>query len=200
MGKPTGLNEKHWKALELLSDGRMSIKSIAKEIGWSADYLYDLVEGNEQKTGTAGELFSAELRKVDAHLSKVIKSLLKKNKVLAMRLINEVLDNLQSKEKLDLEETRVLTQITNCLAKESPNVEIGNLSFSYVKGLSAEELVHEFNRLRTIASGSSNRGAVQKAFEGRPGILSRSSESGNGNEEQTEDPELRSDAETGEVS
>lgn len=201
MGRAPGkLEDKHWKALQLLSEGTLSLKEVAEQSGFNYDHLRALINGNSEKSGYVGELFSAEMRKIDAKLAGKIKSLLKQNKVLALNMINDVLCDFKRLKSLGLDEIKVLTSINNSLAKETPNVEIGNLSYNYTKGLTAEELVHEFNRLKAIANGASNRGAVSKAFEGRPGILSVSDDEGSGAEGKSEDPDVSPDAEAGDVS
>ena len=171
MVREVKLNAKHLKALELLSRGDKSIKSIAEEVGYKPASLYDLVEGNVERAGPVAELFNAEMTKVDKKLSRKIKSTLRQNKVLAMKLINDVLFGFQTQGVMGEDEIKILISINNTLAKESPNVEIGNLSYNYTKGLSAEELVYEYNRLRTLAVGTSNRTAVQATDEGRPGTI-----------------------------
>ena len=57
------LSPKHWKALELIEEGTLSIKEIAKSIGWTDWHLYELMSGNTAKTGSAGELFYSTKRK-----------------------------------------------------------------------------------------------------------------------------------------
>jgi len=196
MGKKVPeLNQKHWDALRLLSQGDKTIKAVATEVGWSADYLYDLVEGNVEKTGMSGELFAQELRKIDVNTAKKIKSLLKTNKFLALRLINDILHEFKNQKGLSVDEIKVLTKINNSLVKSTPNVEIGNLSYNYTKGLSAEELVYEFNRLKSIADGASNREAVSGSEQGGPGILPLPSKSGSRLKVEDEDSELSADGE-----
>lgn len=194
MSKPTQLSDKHWKILSLMNDPNRTIKSIADEVGLSSDYLYDLINGNVKKAGKVAELFEAEVRKIDTKTSSRIKSLMKQNKFVALSLINSILKNFSLQKNYDLEEAKVIAQISGHLFK-APNVEIGSVSYSYTKGLSAEELVHEYNRLQTIANGPSNRGAVQESFERRPGILLDSVEQRGGVEEFDEDSQLPTDGE-----
>jgi len=195
MGKKVAeLNQKHWDALRLLSEGDKTIKQVASEVGWSADYLYDLVEGNVEKTGNTGELFSAELKKIDATVAKRIKTLLKTNKFLALRLINDILHDFK-KRSLGETEIKLLVQMNNSLVKATPNVEIGNLSYSYTKGLSAEELIYEFNRLKSIADGASNREAVSGSSKGGSGVLPLPAKPRSRVKKQDKDSELSTDGE-----
>lgn len=199
MPREVKLNDKQLKALSLLNEGTKSIKEVAREVGWKPDYLYDLIEGNVSKAGKPAELFQLEMQQIDKNLTKRIKSLVKRNKSLALQLINEVLHAFRT-QQLGLDEIKILTQINATLAKETPQVEIGSLSYNYTKGLSVEELLYEYNRLKSLAEGSSNRGAVQASFERRPGILPSADSTGSANEEFNEDNELSADGEAGEVS
>ena len=183
MPKEINLNQKHLQALELLSRGDMSIKAVAEKVGFKPDSLYDLVEGNVDKAGACAELFNAEMKKVDKKLAKKIKSTLRSNKVIALKLINDILFGFQSQGVMGEDEIKILIAINNSLSKEAPNVEIGNLSYSFTQGLSVEEILHEFNRLRTIAVGSSNRAAVRKPNPGRPKQLPGDTEPNSPDEE-----------------
>ncbi len=199
MGKraSTELKEVHWKALNLIEEGELSYKEIAEQCGWSPQYLYDLVGGDEKTCGYIGALFSAEVRKINAKLESKINGLLKTNKSLALQLINQVLHSFKKIKNLDLDEVKVLTRLNDTLAKATPSVKIGSLSYSYTKGLSAEELLYEFNRLQSIANGASNREAVRESFQRRQGSIHRVTESGSTDAEQSEDFDVSADGEAG---
>lgn len=144
----TQLSAKHWKALELIEEGSVSLKDIAKTIGWGEDTMYALCAGRVDKVGEVGALFHSELQKITERHAARIKTLTKDNKVLALAKINEYLRSL-SKKKPDAEMVKEINGILNALAKSTPGVEIGQ--FSYTKGLSAEDLVSEFKRLSAVA-------------------------------------------------
>jgi hypothetical protein len=172
------LNEKHRKALALIEAGGHTLDEVSKLVGWKQDYLYELYEGDTSKAGSVASVFSAECRKIDKKQTQRIKELAKHNKALAHKLIQRILKDIETNEKLSNEDRKLVGTMMNCLAKATPNVEIGSVSYSYTKGYTAEQLIHEYNRLKTLAGGSSNRRAVQEAFSGRPGTLPGTAESG----------------------
>jgi len=169
--KTAQLNEKHWKALQLIEAGELTLKQIAKEVGYSVDVMYELNEGRSDKLGSVADLFHAEVQKITKKLVKKAQELTKTNMALAQDIICNILVDIKHKDVLTLEDKKLVGTLTNCLSKATPNVSIGSLTYNYTKGLSAEELVHEFTRLRTIASGASQRGAVQTALAGGPRVL-----------------------------
>lgn len=175
-GPKTELSEKHWKALSLLEEGRLSFSEIAKEMGWSYDYFYDLETGNTEKGGNTAELFRAESQKIEAKRNKEIKTITNANTLTAQKIISRVLDELTQKKKLDSGEKRLVSLYTNALSKCQPNVSIGSVAFSYVKGLTAEEMIHEFKRLKGIAESSFDRRRVLDASKGATGDLSEVNE------------------------
>lgn len=165
------LNEKHLKALSLIEKGGMTLDSVAKAVGISANYLYTLYEGDTGKAGSVATLFQAECRKIDKKQLTRIKNLSRSNKALANELIHEILTNIQKKRRKSENDKKTVTALANAIAKASPKVEIGDVSFSYTKGYTPEQLIYEFKRLSSVTEGPSNRRAVQDAFEGRAGAL-----------------------------
>ena len=173
--KTTQLSSKHWKALELIEEGTLSIKEIAQSIGWSPWTLYELMSGNVAKTGSAGELFYSELRKQHSRNVSKVKHLFKDNQRLALIKLNERLRDLKTKEPTE-ETTKEICKIMNSLGKAGPSVEISNTSFSYTKGLTPQELVYEFKRLGTLARSALDGKGVSGSPKGGPGTLSPPSE------------------------
>ena len=175
--KTKQLSPKHWKALELLEEGSLSVKEIAKAIGWHEMTLYDLMGGNTAKTGSIGELFYSELRKQHSRNVSKVKHLFKDTQRLSLIKLNQRLRDLQSKKPTE-ETAKEICKIMNSLGKAGPSVEISNTSYSYTKGLTPEELVHEFKRLGTLARSTLDGGGVSCPKPGRPGTLPPSSERG----------------------
>lgn len=159
-GKPGILSEKHWKALELFDQGNLSRKDIATACGWSYDYITDLCSGDTGKAGMVAGLFKAEYLKIQKKTADETKQLLEENTKLAQTLIYKVLDDLNKKKKQTPEDKKIISMYTNALAKCQPNVSIGKLEFSYVRGMTPEELIHEFKRLKSIAESSFDRRRV----------------------------------------
>ena len=148
--KTTQLSPKHWKALELIEEGSLSIKAIAQSIGWTDWHLYELMSGNTAKTGSAGELFYSELRKQHTRNVSKVKHLFKDNQRLGLVKLNERLRDLKKKKPTE-DITKEICKIMNALGKAGPSVEITNNSLTYTKGMTPEELRQEFSRLGTLA-------------------------------------------------
>ena len=165
------LNEKHLKALSLIDKGGLSMTSIAKECGWKMDYLYELYEGDTSKAGSVAAVFAAEVRKIDKKRTQHIKELSKSNKEKLNEQIARIIKEYEGKSKLTEHDKKMVGTLMNCLAKATPSVEIGSVSYSYTKGYTAEQLVHEYRRLQTLAGDSSNRRAVSGTSTGRTGTL-----------------------------
>jgi len=171
MAKPVTqqLGPKYWKALELIEEGLLSIKAIAKLVGWSEWTLYELMSGNTQKTGTTGELFYTELKKMHSRNVSKVKHLAKDNQKLSLIKLNERLRDLKAKKPTEAI-TKEICRIMTSIGKIVPNVEI-NQSYSFTKGMTPEELVHEFNRLKSVAGSTLNGKGVQSPESGGPGAL-----------------------------
>lgn len=182
--KKPEFNEKHRKALALIEQGNMTLVDIARAIGWKQDYLYDLYEGDVAKTSSVASVFSAECRKIDKKRSQLLKDLAKSNKTLAHKQISRILTDIQSKRRVSENDRKIVISAMNALAKATPNVEIGNVSYSYTKGYTPEQLIYEFRRLKSLAEGTSDRRRVPKASKGRTGLLSDAL--GDGDETQEE--------------
>ena len=149
MARPSlGLQPKHYKALELIEEGQLSLKEIAASISMPHESLMRLYEGNIEKMGENAALFQAELGKITARSAKKIRELVKDNKKLALYKMNEYLRNI-SKHKPTPMMMQKINSILKSLAQATPNVEIGN--FSVHHGLQGEDLVNEFKRLSAIA-------------------------------------------------
>ena len=164
----TGLQPKHFKILELIEEGTLSLKEIASVVGLSYDRVRHLYAGDGPEEGPVAQLFKSEVNKITARNVARVKHLVKDNQKLALLKMNEYLRELQ-KQKADPETVERLTTILNSLSKSTPNVEIG--SFSIHKGLTAEEMIHEFKRLGAIARFSLVGKGVSGAKQGRSRVL-----------------------------
>lgn len=174
-GKPGQLSENHWKALEML-DHDMERKDVAKAMGWTKNHLDQLCCGSVEKAGGVATLFKAEYMKIAQKIANETDTLLKSNLRTAQSLMKEVFEEIKEKKRKTSEDKKILSMYANAIAKCQPNVNIKNLSYSYTKGLSAEELVHEFKRLKTIAEQSFDRERVPAPVEGGSGTLPEASE------------------------
>lgn len=152
------LSPKHFKALELLEEQILTYKEIAIACGWSPSYFYGLMEGSEQKCGALAFLFKAELASISQRSSAKIKEVTKDNKQIALRLMNDRLKQLK-KSKMNKEKSYEVAKLTAVLAKSTPNVE---MSLTYFKGLTKEELENEFRKFATLASRAIKPNAVPR--------------------------------------
>jgi len=178
-GKVTGLQPKHWKALELWEEGLLSIKEIAASCEIPIDSMYDLFEGNSQKIGQTAHLFKAELDKITVRTTSKIKILVKDNKKIALIMMNERLKELRALPDKGKDESLEVNKILNTLSKSTPGVEIGSYhSLSLTKGMTPEEMVYEFRRLSAIARNPSVGGRVRKVDERAEGRIPGSSPDG----------------------
>ena len=191
------LKPRHYKALELMEDGTLSIKEIAKIVGMSKEHLYDMVEGGD-KAGALGHLFQSEIRKVTNRQTAKTRAISKTNAKLAQELLQRELQALKNKETLLDVDRRRLVEMTNSLSKSRPSVEIGSISYS--RGLTKEDLIHEFNRLTSIAKSALIKRGVQGSKQAGSRILPALTGTGDPLPEDPETPLLRPESEAGEVS
>lgn len=194
MSKTASLSPTHWKAIELISGGKMSLKEVAQAVGLQPDTLYKLYEGHESR-GVTGQLFKAELNKITKKNISRVKDLIADNKFLSHMMLNDYLRRKFSLDYVSDGDVETIISVVNALNK-APTVEINSTSFSYTKGLSAEDLMHEFNRLKSLAQGALNIRGVQGPGSGRSRRISLPVGSGSGSQEEPEDPDLRADAQT----
>jgi hypothetical protein len=183
------LNDQHWEALRLIEEGRMSLKEIAASIGWSASYLYGLYEGADN-VGTIGQLFKAELTKLEKKNTDKIKQLSKSNIKKCLRLMDDFLSRKLLAGVVSDDDAKLVATVHNSLAKSTPNVEIGSMQWNYTKGLTAEELIHEYNKLRSLAEGAPKRRGIPEAGSGEPGEIPSSFEPGGRINEESEGTEV----------
>jgi predicted DNA-binding protein YlxM (UPF0122 family) len=189
----TKLPAKYQKALHLIAEGELSLGQIAAKCGINRDVFYDLIEGNESKYGKTGKLFNEEYRKIEKQIDRDIKKLTRKNKKSVQWTLEKWLSTLQQAPKRvvnDRQTIALVTRVGMMLAKSTPNVEIGQ--FHYTKGLSAEDLLNEFKRLKGL---SSDGGGVPQPQKGRTREIFRSSESGSAVAEESEDSILPAESE-----
>lgn len=166
MPKHEALPEKYCKAIALIEQGKLTYRDIAQKCGISVSNFYDLIEGNYKKQGTLQQKFTEKLEEVNKRRDKEIRNLSKNCRKKTLYLIDDYLTKHNGVGKNDTSLVSSLTSIANCLAKVTPNVEIG--SFTFQKGLSPEDIYAEFKRLTGIAS---DRGAVHGAPAGGTGEI-----------------------------
>ena len=167
MGKYDPLPERYRKALALIEAGELSHKDIASSCGIPLELFYSLCDGTAKNYGTIQEKFTEEYERISRQMDKDIRKLAKSCRKKTLYLIYSYLTKHKDVKKTDKSLVSTLTAIASGLSKVTPNVEIG--SFSYTKGLSAEDIYAEFKRLNGLAS---DRGAVQAPSEAGTGEVS----------------------------
>lgn len=174
-----GLNKKHLKALELLKTTDLPVLEVAKKAGMSKDHLRDLMTGQEKAGPIAqefGQEFQKEMEAQDARIAKVQRSL--------KETVFTKLEAWTREHSITEENRKSFVDISKVL-QTGPTYNIGSVSYS--KGLTPEEMVNEFKRLRALAESALGRKSVQGAEEGGSGVLSSSSGRGNEAEDGEED-------------
>jgi transcriptional regulator with XRE-family HTH domain len=182
------LKPKHLAALELLKENKLSVREIAKCVGFSYEYLNDIMNASEH-SGSVGLEFNAEYRKLEQVLDKRIRRNVKEALDLSSNTLKRWLQQLESKKKPTEKQIKLAKDIQMVLSKSRPNVEIG--SFSYTKGLSAEDLFNEYKRLKGLAEQAIVRRRVSGLKQGRSGEVHLAPESGSSTEQGSEDTSLR---------
>lgn len=168
------LSPKQIQILQYLERGFTSPEA-AKHFGISRNYIDSLIAGDVDKGGSPAVLFSQELKKIRAERDKAIKENRKKSEIISWTKIREYLETI-GKKPVDSKKLRELLKILEIAGKSTPKVEIG--SFSYTKGLSAEDLLNEFKRLKGIAALRPDSRGVQEASGRGEEEVSDSEESG----------------------
>jgi hypothetical protein len=188
------LKPSHYKALTLWEEGLLSIKKIAKACKFSEDQMYHLFEGNSQKAGQVAHLFKAEMDKITARTAVKNKQTIRDNKKQSLYLMNARLKDLRAKEiagNLTQTDTKEVVSIMNALNKATPTVEIGSYhSLSIHKDMSSQELMYEFERIRSIADNAFNPRGVQEAAARDAGRVSPVTKPRGRVSEEPEDPLL----------
>ena len=160
MGK-AGLQDNHRKALQLLSEARLSKEAIAAECGFSAPTLSNLCAGNIAAAGNVATEFKTEYQKVLSKQTEETTKLLKENKSLALTKLNQRLRNILA-DKPTKDMTQEVAMILNALSKAEPHNDIsGGVHTHY--HLTREERINEFKRLVAATAkdaGSRILGAV----------------------------------------
>jgi hypothetical protein len=187
------LPPKYQKALALISTGSLTLGEVAKQAGLADKTLYNLVEGADVHKSESGRLFFEEYKKIEKDRDREIRNLIKGNKKKVHQIISKWLEANQNKPKVDKSLMSTAVSVANVLAKSTPNVEIG--SFSYTKGLSAEDLFSEFKRLKGLAEVGVNRSRVSGVAEGGAGESGLAEGAGDTAAEEPENPLLRGESE-----
>ena len=134
---------------------------------------------NIANAGQIADIFKKEWQKIEELKDEKIKALIKENTELVQSQLKRVAKEVVSKKKLTATEKHWLVKANTSLTGNKPAVNIKSLSYSYTQGLKAEDIMHEFKRLKSIAESSFDRRPVQSVEPAGSGSLPASDESGN---------------------
>ena len=155
------LTEKHYKLLHFIKTNQYSTDELSKMSGFTADHINELLLG-APCTGQTGTLFQAELKKVDKEIESRIS---RKTSFVREKLINKLTQwvnacgggaDLDTKTK-----HKCLVDAINAINKAMPyQVNIEN--YTWKEGMTTEEAVNEFKRIKALAAAASIRRRVSE--------------------------------------
>jgi DNA-binding phage protein len=154
------LDDKHWHALELIEAGETNMSEVARQIGMEPTDFHRLVQGNVEKMGNVASIFNREYAKiVDKKISgseKNITRLLNECQEVSLRVISREIKKYEEKKRLTEDDQKMLTYLTKAMATLKPSspksVKLSQ-TWNYTKGLTPQELEHEFGRLKGLSEG-----------------------------------------------
>lgn len=190
-----GLNPKHLKALKLLKQGKLKVSEVAKQSGLAQSQLYDLLVGDEHAGGVAKE-FSALYQKAMDDADKRINAIQKELKETVAEVLTRWSKEHKNKKLTEAEHKGFVNMAK--VYQTGPVYNIGSVSYS--RGLTAEEMINEFKRLRAASEGALDRRTVLSTSGKGSGILSVSAGAGSQAEEGQEAADVSAESEAGSVS
>jgi hypothetical protein len=176
--------------------------NVAKSIGMDPTNFHALLNGNVEKMGNVAMVFQKEYMNVLEEKivagEKKVNALLQSSQSIALEVLERQLDKYRQKAKLTTEDEKMVTYLTKAVAVLKPPAPRSmklSQTWNYTKGLTPQELEHEFSRLRGLSAGPSNAGGVQQTQPRGSRVLHSSIERGSEAEEIQEDPGLSADGE-----
>jgi uncharacterized membrane protein YheB (UPF0754 family) len=154
------LTEQHIKLLELYRRNEYTIQQLAEKSGFTSAYINDLIVNNAN-TGEIGKLFQTELKKVNKDIESRISW---KNNTCREKLVNRLIQwtELATADNCDTKTRhKMLVDAINALNKAMPyQVNIEN--YTWKEGMTTEEAVNEFKRIKGLARAASIRRRVSE--------------------------------------
>jgi len=130
----------------LLRENAMSVKEVAAACNITASHLYNLMEG-APNAGNAGVEFQKEYKKILTDCSKRTSATVITLKDKIVEDLSKWNDSLPEAKNLNLKQVKVKKDILDSLARFS----VGDTGEPQVHtGLSGEDLVNEFRRMRSL--------------------------------------------------
>ena len=144
------LTDKHYQLLELIRRNKYEVSELAEKSGFSEKHVLDLMH-KVSTVGPTGEHFTAELRKVDREIEERIsrKTSLVREKLI--RKLQEWVDSVQGGSQLDSKtKHKQLVDAINAMNKSMP-YQVNIEQYNWKDGMTAEEAVNEFKRIKGLA-------------------------------------------------
>jgi len=166
MAGNSDLTPRHFKLLGYIRDNKYSYEELSKKSGFDEAYISDLLHGNVLKTGIVGQKFMSELKKVDEEVESRIS---RKTHFVREKLMNKLIqwiDAAGGGADLDTKtKHKQLVDAINAVSKTMPYMVNVN-QFAWKEGMSAEEAINEFKRLKAMAEKSVVRRRIQELVPG----------------------------------
>lgn len=180
------LTEKHFKALELLKTGELSLPKVGKLVGFSETYMKDLSKGK----GNIGQLFQAELKKGSKELEEKTQLMIVKTRAVLIKKLSEWANNINTDDIDSRFKQKMVVDAIKVLTTTSPMVNIE--SNSWYTNLQGSDLVNEFKRIKALAKGTAVRERVSETPEGGTGEVPVSPEAGDSDGKGLQDTQVPS--------
>ena len=158
---PEKLTDKHYELLELIRRNKYDVDELAVKSGFSETYVADLIH-KTPASGKVGELFHAELKKADREIEERIsrKTNLVREKL--VKKLQEWCDSVQGGSQLDSKtKHKQLVDAINAMNKSMP-YQVNIEQYNWKDGMSAEEAVNEYKRIKGLAGQFALRARVQE--------------------------------------
>lgn len=155
------LTEKHLKLLELVKRNKYTDDELAEKVGFSPEHVNNLLT-NSPTCGEVGKEFQEELKKVDKEVDTRIS---RKTNTVREKLVNKLMMWVESIGGADDVGTKtkhkMLVDAINAINKSMPymvNIE----NYSWKDGITTEEAINEFKRLKAMATLSVDRRRISE--------------------------------------
>lgn len=144
------LTDKHYQLLELIRRNKYEVSELAEKSGFSEKYVLDLIH-KVSTVGPIGEIFTAELRKVDREIEERISRKTNLVRERLIRKLQEWVDSVQGGSQLDSKtKHKQLVDAINAMNKAMP-YQVNIEQYNWKDGMTAEEAVNEFKRIKGLA-------------------------------------------------
>lgn len=142
-----GLSPAHIKALDLLREGNMTYKNIAKAVGIAESTLKHWIAG-DPKAGTTAMIFSEEAKKLRRKKKEETVEKLEEIQYLIAQKLNIWIK--QVRDPLSIENAKIVTRAFSVVSEAT---KLGSAIEPAYKKMTPEEALAEFKRFKALARG-----------------------------------------------